>query len=307
MKKRKNPFLFALIAGAAVWLILSCENEAPLVDFYFEVRGDTAIFNSKAVNADSYLWDFGDGENATEPNPVHVYDDPGEYSVTLTVTGKGGEDSQTKTVSIAPNSPWDLLTGGAEDADGKTWKISRTITSGDAIFSPITADFGNVYLPFYNDVLDDIGLGEEYDDEFTFYYNGSYGHSVKNGGGMTGYRYASNNGLEVIKTTPYGIWITKFTPAEHATFTLAEDTTITMRCAMEKVDSVYDVTFSNVMVLQVKEPEFFVLQDYTRTIIIKEIGKDKMRVYVFLSSSDIDDISEYPTHAFLMTLEAKGD
>ena len=305
MKMKNIRILVAMIAGVTMLFIQSCENDVPLVDFYFEVKNDTAIFNSKAVNATSYLWDFGDEQTATEPNPIHIYEEAGDYEVTLTVKGKGGEDSQTKTVSIASSSPYDLLTGGSEEPDGKTWKISRTITSGDAIFSPVTADFGNVYLPFYNDVLDDIGLGEEYDDEFTFLYSGAYRHSVKNGGGMTGYRYASNNNLEVIKTTPYGIWITKFTPEENATFTFSEDTTITIRCALEKVDSVYDVTFEHVMVVQTSEPEFFLLRDYTKTVIIKEIDSDRMRVIVFLSSSDINDISEYPTHAFLMTMEVK--
>ncbi len=306
MNRKNIHIVFIVLAGMVYLAVQSCsKNEPPLVDFYFEVKSDTVIFNSKAIHADTYLWDFGDGQTGTEPNPIHIYEKAGDYEVTLTVTGKGGEDSQTKTVSVTPSSPYDLLTGGPDNTDGKSWGISRTITSGDAIFSPITADLGNVYLPFYNDVLDDIGLGEEYDDEFTFFYNGSYRHAVKNGGGMTGYRFASNNNLEVIKTTPYGIWITKFTPPENATFHFAEDTTITLRCTLEKVDSVYDVTFSNVSVIQTSQPEFFVLQDYTRTVIVKEISKEKMRVILFLSSSDIDKNSMYPTHAFLMTLEAR--
>jgi PKD repeat protein len=306
MRRKNLHILLAVTAGAMFLFALSCNKDnSPLVDFYFEVKSDTAIFHSKAINTTSYLWDFGDGQTATEPDPIHIYEKPGDYTVVLTVEGKGGTDSQTKIVPIAPSSPFDLLTGGPDNPDGKAWKISRTITSGDAIFSPITADLGNVYLPFYNDVLDDIGLGEEYDDEFIFYPDGKYGHKVKNGGGMTGYRYASNNNLDVIKTTPYGIWITKFTPDEHAAFTLAEDTTITLRCTMERVDSVYDVTFTDVTVIQTSEPEFFLLQDYTRTVIVKEIGRDKMRVIVFLSSSDVDKNSAYPTHAFLMTLEAK--
>jgi hypothetical protein len=34
----------------------------------------------------SYLWDFGDGETDTAPNPVHTFVDPGSYTVTLEVT-----------------------------------------------------------------------------------------------------------------------------------------------------------------------------------------------------------------------------
>lgn len=301
----KKIIRMAGVAFFAAAMFSACSEEAPLVDFYFEVRGDTAIFNSKAIHADTYAWDFGDGQTFDEPDPIHIYENPGDYEVTLTVTGKGGQDSQTKVVTIVPNSPYDLLTGGPDNTEGKVWRISRTISSGDAIFTPIDEELGHVYLPMYNNVLEDLGLGEEYEDEFIFYPDGTYKHNVKNGGGMTGYRYASNNGLEVIKTTPYGIWVTKFSPPEHATFTFAEDTTFTLKCAMEREDSLYDVTFHHVMVVQASEPEFFVLRDYTRTVIIKEITHDKMRVLVFLSSSDIDDISQYPTHAFLMTLEAE--
>lgn len=36
------------------------------------------------------LWDFGDGTNSTEGNPVHQYTAPGVYTVTLTVLFEGG-------------------------------------------------------------------------------------------------------------------------------------------------------------------------------------------------------------------------
>ncbi len=38
----------------------------------------------------SWLWDFGDGDTSTDEEPVHVYDELGEYSVTLEVTSPEG-------------------------------------------------------------------------------------------------------------------------------------------------------------------------------------------------------------------------
>jgi gliding motility-associated-like protein len=38
----------------------------------------------------TYLWDFGDGGNSTAQNPVHVYNNPGSFPVTLTVTSDQG-------------------------------------------------------------------------------------------------------------------------------------------------------------------------------------------------------------------------
>jgi PKD repeat protein len=37
-----------------------------------------------------FEWDFGDNEKSTEQNPVHTYQKVGEYTATLTVTGKNG-------------------------------------------------------------------------------------------------------------------------------------------------------------------------------------------------------------------------
>jgi PKD repeat protein len=45
----------------------------------------------------SWSWDFGDGHSSTDQNPVHVYDNAGSYSVTLTITTSGGNASTTKT------------------------------------------------------------------------------------------------------------------------------------------------------------------------------------------------------------------
>ena len=44
----------------------------------------------------SFHWDFGDGQTSTENNPVHVYPNPGIYSVTLTVEGLTGNTSEKK-------------------------------------------------------------------------------------------------------------------------------------------------------------------------------------------------------------------
>ncbi len=42
------------------------------------------FFTNLSFGADSYLWDFGDGNTSTEFEPIHIYEKPGIYDVSLT-------------------------------------------------------------------------------------------------------------------------------------------------------------------------------------------------------------------------------
>jgi PKD repeat protein len=57
----------------------------------------------------SWSWSFGDGGTSSQRNPAHTYG-PGTYTVHLTVTGPGGQDTATKTAYItatqAPPPPF---------------------------------------------------------------------------------------------------------------------------------------------------------------------------------------------------------
>jgi PKD repeat protein len=53
----------------------------------------------------SWLWDFGDGETSTAQHPTHTYESGGDYTVGLTVTGPGGEDTSTATDYISVTEP----------------------------------------------------------------------------------------------------------------------------------------------------------------------------------------------------------
>jgi len=67
--------------------ILSSLN-LPIANFY--VIEDTlylpnaiALFVNQSQNANSYIWDFGDGSTSTQVNPWHQYTQPGTYTVKL--------------------------------------------------------------------------------------------------------------------------------------------------------------------------------------------------------------------------------
>ena len=52
--------------------------------------------DQSAGNINSWNWAFGDGATSPEKNPSYTYQDPGTFSVSLTVSGPGGTDTETK-------------------------------------------------------------------------------------------------------------------------------------------------------------------------------------------------------------------
>jgi PKD repeat protein len=50
-----------------------------------------------AGNITSWYWDFGDGTNSAEPDPTHEYTFPGIYTVSLTVSDNGTDETSTET------------------------------------------------------------------------------------------------------------------------------------------------------------------------------------------------------------------
>lgn len=57
-------------------------------------------FKDFSENATSRLWDFGDGNASSYPNPQHIYSSEGNYVVSLTVSNENGSDSASVTLSV---------------------------------------------------------------------------------------------------------------------------------------------------------------------------------------------------------------
>jgi parallel beta-helix repeat protein len=77
-----------------------------------------AFTNTSTGDYADSLWQFGDGVTSTLEDPAHPYIAPGTYSVTLSITGPGGTDTETKPlyITVEPfNVYLPLVTRGAPD------------------------------------------------------------------------------------------------------------------------------------------------------------------------------------------------
>lgn len=82
----------------------------PVADFTGSPRtGDPSLtvnFTSTSTGTiSSYSWDFGDSSYSTDTNPSHTYTTDGLYTVSLTVSGSGGSDTETKVGYITCGNP----------------------------------------------------------------------------------------------------------------------------------------------------------------------------------------------------------
>lgn len=86
------------ILDSGVFLSTESLNGSPIISckvaFQPNISGYDVVFGNKSLFAESYLWDFGDGQTSTLTIPTHTYMNPGTYTVTLI----GYNDWSTDTV-----------------------------------------------------------------------------------------------------------------------------------------------------------------------------------------------------------------
>jgi len=80
-------------------------------------------------------WGFGDGETSDEQNPVHTYDNPGNYTITLTVTDDEDNISVDTTwawIIEENNPPSDpIITGETQGQYGEPYDYTFMATDPD--------------------------------------------------------------------------------------------------------------------------------------------------------------------------------
>lgn len=57
---------------------------------------EVEFFELSSGEVSDWEWDFGDGQTSDEQNPSHIYYEPGDYTVSLEITGPGGSDIATR-------------------------------------------------------------------------------------------------------------------------------------------------------------------------------------------------------------------
>jgi PKD repeat protein len=82
-------------------------NPAPFFTYTFKDNKDytpaTVQFNNQSVNALTYKWEIN-GNITTETNPVHIFNQPGNYQVSLTAINGNQQVTYTDVVTVTDNT-----------------------------------------------------------------------------------------------------------------------------------------------------------------------------------------------------------
>jgi len=99
----------AYTAGGEIWY--TNDSPRPRPDFTAEPReGEPPLsvqFSDRSAgDVRGWSWDFGDGQTSARADPVHIYAQPGAYTVRLTVRGAAGEkESLTRDSAVVVREP----------------------------------------------------------------------------------------------------------------------------------------------------------------------------------------------------------
>lgn len=119
----------------------------PEVDFELEnscLGVTSSFFDSTTINTGNIVewnWHFGDGDSVDVQHPVHDYDEPGSYTVTLTaVSNYGCETSANQTITIYPLPVSSFSINGDSSC---TYPVSVQMMNASTGASGYAWDFGN--------------------------------------------------------------------------------------------------------------------------------------------------------------------
>ena len=307
---KKKPHLFVLMfIIPAIALLSSCDKEETRETFplsaliHHSIDGKQVAFHALSHSAVGWQWDFGDGQQSTEKNPVHVYQDGGYYDVVLTAAGSDGNTAVDE-ISIAVDlTPYVLLTGGPTATAGKTWKLTADHPSSDKL-AHANAALTAIEQPLPQGVFNlALGMPEPYETTYTFFFDERYiPDSQDHGYAFSGYVYqlVTAGGANIINAggASFGLCVASYTAEENLSFTYIEDENF----AVPSVHGGGEVTYSGVSTLDFSGNGFAGFNDFQSKVILNSISDNRMQLTMFMAASP--DHLPLNTHALVLTFEA---
>lgn len=86
-------------------ITISQADVTPTAKFSYTKNGLAVTFTNTSTNAQSYNWEFGDGQSSTANSPLHTYSSAGTYKVTLSAYNGSKTNSISQNVTLTEQAP----------------------------------------------------------------------------------------------------------------------------------------------------------------------------------------------------------
>lgn len=197
MKTISLNFLTVPIMLIGVLFLSQCKKP-PVADFSYAPTsnpeaGDTIFFTNLSLDAITYSWDFGDGDNSAAMDPFKIYAQSGNYNVTLTAMNSDGENAITKPVTV--NAPTVLGLQVYYDDE------ITVIPEADVFVYDNESDWNNYEEPQFLETTDDEGIALFQNLEAQVYYIDIFKESA----GGVWYAGGSTEVLNLNEINGYGV------------------------------------------------------------------------------------------------------
>ena len=144
--------------GDPAMKVIAHSCEPPNADFaasYTKVLPDMEVqFKDRTCgDINSWQWNFGDGNASDWQNPVHSYAEMGFYTVSLTVSGDSGMDTETKTNYIEVADCMNPAVTSVDPASGYQGRVTNITIQGNWFevgSTTVVFNLGNELMPCEN-------------------------------------------------------------------------------------------------------------------------------------------------------------
>ena len=107
-------------------------GEPPIAffDIEYTIGNTNATFVNTSIGADSYFWDFGDGNSSTEESPMHDYGADGTYTISMIATNACGSDTTIQDLQVVTSPDGSISADATEGCTPLTVNFSSNSSNG---------------------------------------------------------------------------------------------------------------------------------------------------------------------------------
>jgi PKD repeat protein len=141
VKKNSNPHKNIILILSFIWILTGCKDmfSEPVNAIFYTSKSLAEVeevlkFENKSIGAETYQWDFGDGNISTLANPIHSFKKKGIYTVTLTSINKRKKNSYSLNIEILSKMPYSKIEIGTFDYHINSQFILKALNNQNDFF-----------------------------------------------------------------------------------------------------------------------------------------------------------------------------